>query len=265
MRLLLTPAAQRERRWGTVRGVTLTVATLAVAVLVVILALVVALGPGPAVVRVPQVTGQSLAAAEEILSRAGLEGHQSAEVFDENTGPGVVVRQRPEADMAVKEGRVVDLAVSRGPKIMAVPTVVGQPLAAAQEQLTSAYLRVGRVRTVPSERPAELVLQQDPAAEAKVERDREVALVVSGGSSYGAWETGAQTYVFRHLSLVVPQGPSLQRVEVKLETGGEEESVYDVLQRPGDVVNLDLYGRQGAQVKVYLEEKQVSSETLKKP
>jgi hypothetical protein len=54
----------------------------------------------------------------------------------------------------------------------------------------------------------------------------------------------------------------MRRVRVIL-AGDTEETVYEQLHRPGDKVSLDLHGKRGTQVKVYLDEKKVFEQELR--
>lgn len=262
-KLKLTPEARRERFWRFTRGLASTVATAALAVLVVIATLLIVLGRGPEPVQVPSVKGSTVEDAQRVLESVGLEGQEVSRIYHDRVALGLVISQRPQAGKYVKQGRMIELAVSRGPKSVPVPRVVGKTLSQAENLLGQKYLRVGRVRRQASSEPFDTVMEQDPAAGAKVGRDAEINLVVSGGSQYGTWKSpGGQTWVFRTLHLVVPAGPSLQRVKVVLETRGREQVIFNEIQRPGDGVSLQIHGERRAKVKVFVEEKKVFDQRL---
>lgn len=262
-RLRLTSDARRARRWSLGLGLASSLAIITLAALGLVLGLVAALGNGPEPVGVPDVEGKTLEEAESLLNGVGLRGQQIDQVFSDDLPAGAVISQRPYAGKWVKQGRVVDLTVSRGPKSVEVPRLVGKRFAEAEKLLREAYLQVGQVRREPSEQSAETVLEQSPAAGRTTDRDTAVDLRVSGGPDYGIWKgPGEEEWRFRKLTLVIPAGPSLQRVRVVLESGGEDEALYDEMRRPGDKVTLDLRGKRGAKVKVYLEEKRVFTQNL---
>jgi serine/threonine-protein kinase len=163
----------------------------------------------------------------------------------------------------VRVGRLVDLLVSNGPKSVTVPDLVGKNVTDAQELLRQSYLQPGEVKRQASDKAADTVLDQRPAANTIVDRDKPVDLQVSGGPDFGVWKDAqGQEWVFQKLTIVVPAGPSLQRVRVALETDGEDENLYDEMHRPGDTVTLEVRGKRGAKVKVYIEEQRIFSQKL---
>ena len=263
-KLRLTPEARRERLRGWWRGVALTVVVLALIVVALMTGLIVALGQGPAEVIVPKVVGQTHEQALDTLHAVGLEGKQMAEIHSDSIEVGVVVRQRPDPQMLVKQGRLVELTISRGPKSVKVPSLVGKSVSEAQDFIEKSYLKVGKISRVASGDPIDTVLLQTPSAGQVVSRDSEVRLQVSGGENYGAWTTpGGRRWVFKNLKVVVPVGKELQSLRVVLDDGDEEETVLDELRRPGEVVTLDIRGRRGTQVKIHLEEKKVFQQELR--
>lgn len=245
------------------RGLASTMATAALAVLVVIATLLIVLGRGPEPVKVPAVRDKSVAEARRVLESAGLQGQEVFRLYDDRVAAGLVISQRPYAGKYVKQGRMIELVVSQGPKSVPVPRVVGKTLSQAESLIGQKYLRVGKVRRQASSEPFDTVIAQEPLAGGKVSRNAEIDLVVSGGTQFGTWRSpGGQTWIFRTLNLVVPAGPSLQRVKVVLATGGQEKVVFDELQRPGDKLSLQIRGKRRAQVKVFVEEKQVFEQRL---
>jgi len=262
-KLRLTAEARRARRWSILLGLASSLAIVAVSLLALLIGTVLALGRGPLPVTVPDVQGRTLEEAKRVLESAGLQTMVVAEVFDEKATPGSVVRQRPYAGKYVKQGRMVELVLSKGPKSVKVPALVGKTLEEAQTLLSQAYLQVGNIRREPSAKPADTVLEQRPAAQQIVDRGTAVDLRVSGGESYGSWKApSGEEWVFQRLDLIVPAGPSLQRVRVVLEQDGEDEVIYDEMRRPGEKVSLDIRGRRSAKVKVYLEENRVFTQRL---
>jgi hypothetical protein len=82
----------------------------------------------------------------------------------------------------VPAGSAINLVVSSGLPVVAVPNVVGQSQSAATDTLTLAGLVVGNVSSSPSTSvPAGLVMAQTPAASSLVPFGSVVALVISSG------------------------------------------------------------------------------------
>ncbi len=117
-------------------------------------------------VIVPNVVGISLVEAERRLEAFRLAGRVVGEQYHEEAPPGHVLRQRPEAGVFVREGRVIELWISKGRELVEeVPNVVGLPIREARVVLLQAGLTVGQELSVHSEEiPADHVVSQRPAA-----------------------------------------------------------------------------------------------------
>jgi serine/threonine-protein kinase len=97
------------------------------------------------VTSVPEVRGLTLAAAQARLrERALMMDREGGERYDDEVPAGHVLRQSPEGGDLVKRGSKVELAVSLGPQVVAVPDLAGAALPAAQVTLAAAGLTVGR-------------------------------------------------------------------------------------------------------------------------
>jgi beta-lactam-binding protein with PASTA domain/tRNA A-37 threonylcarbamoyl transferase component Bud32 len=134
----------------------------------------------PAEVRVPEVIGLRESQARDELEEAGL----TAEVERRNSRDpkGTVIDQDPAADERVEEGSTVQLVVSRGPRQVTVPSLIELPQEDAEAALRDANLQLGDVTEEPSDEFDEgVVIDQDPAAEERVDIRSEVDIVVSTG------------------------------------------------------------------------------------
>jgi serine/threonine-protein kinase len=129
---------------------------------------------------VPDVTGLPLPAAREKIETLGLKAREAGKVFEAKHPEGAVVSQRPEGGRRVKAGRVVNLMVSSGKRKVPVPSLVGRPLAQADEILSAAELRVGDIRFEQNNNPAEgTILAQEPLAGEETAAGDPVDLLVS--------------------------------------------------------------------------------------
>jgi eukaryotic-like serine/threonine-protein kinase len=133
---------------------------------------------GPASVRVPDVTGESLQAAEATLINFELAvGTVTQRVSSQP--PGTVLSQSPATGTSVHAGDKVNLTVARAPKEVAVPDVEGQREASAVATLEKAGFASTTVFEAVSE-PAKagVVLKQSPAAGAKARKGATVTIDV---------------------------------------------------------------------------------------
>lgn len=133
----------------------------------------------------PELFGLDEEEAAALLADQGLRLAWSDEGdrFDEEVPPGHVLLQKPRAGTLVKRGHTVTVVLSRGPRLIEVPTVTGEALQAAQITLVAAGLRLGRTLNVYGRGPSGTVVAQQPAGGARVERDAPIDLFLSLESS----------------------------------------------------------------------------------
>lgn len=87
-------------------------------------------GPGPGGnVRIPEVTGKSVSQARQLLEAQGLHAaSKTGTRFDAVVAKGQVSVTKPAAEREVQKGTSVQLVVSNGPRMIALPAIVGQPI-----------------------------------------------------------------------------------------------------------------------------------------
>lgn len=144
--------------------------------------LVVSAGPAPATVEVPDVVGLAQTAAQTSITDAGLVVGTVSTSNSDTVAAGNVISQTPAATTSVAPGSAVDLVVSTGPALIAVPGVTGLTQADAETAITNAGLTVGTVTTASSNTVAAgSVISQTPAGGTEVTTGSSVDLVVSSG------------------------------------------------------------------------------------
>jgi eukaryotic-like serine/threonine-protein kinase len=140
---------------------------------------VVLVSSGPAPVKVPDVTGQSLSAAEATLTNAGLLVGNVTKRASATQAPGTVLSQSPATGRSVKSESKVDLVVAQAPKETAVPNVVGESQALAAVALGQAGFKPKSVPGPTTEASAVgMVLSQSPAAGAQAVKGAVVTITV---------------------------------------------------------------------------------------
>ena len=129
-------------------------------------------------VTIPSVVGQTVEDAVAELTQAGLD----AQVVEVNSDKdeGSVTAQSPAAGTTVVEGTQVRINVSKGPRPVTVPNVIGLPYDQAASELQSAGFGVARI-DVDSELAAGIVVDQDPNGGAESSKGSTVTLSVSKG------------------------------------------------------------------------------------
>ncbi len=129
-------------------------------------------------VTVPSVINEPLADAVAELTSAGLDA-RVVEVDSDRT-PGTVTGQQPSAGTVVVEGTQVRINVSRGPRPVPVPNVIGFPYDQAAAELQRAGFAVARVE-VDSDLSKGIVVGQDPDGNSTSAEGSTVTLSVSRG------------------------------------------------------------------------------------
>jgi eukaryotic-like serine/threonine-protein kinase len=134
---------------------------------------------GPAPVRVPDLVGESLSAAEATLTNAELALGTVTRRVSATQQPGTVLSQAPATGSSVHAGDKVNLVVAQAPRETPVPNVVGQNEATAAAALGKAGFAPKTTGEAVSE-PAQvgIVLKQSPAAGTNARKGATVTLTV---------------------------------------------------------------------------------------
>jgi len=118
---------------------------------------------GPAPVRVPDVVGQTLEAAEATLTNAELAVGTVTKRVSSTQAPGTVLAQAPASGASAHAGNKINLTVAQAPKEVAVPNVVGAAQAAATAALKHAGFKVTtQPHTTTEQSQVGVVLEQSP-------------------------------------------------------------------------------------------------------
>ncbi len=134
-------------------------------------------------VTIPSVVGQTDDDAVAELTRAGL----NVQVVEVNSDRdvGTVTAQNPGAGTVVVEGTQVRINVSRGPKPVTVPNVVGLPYDQAASELQRNGFSVSRIDEE-SDQAAGIVTRQTPSGGSEGSKGSTVTVTVSKGPSTSA-------------------------------------------------------------------------------
>jgi beta-lactam-binding protein with PASTA domain len=172
---------------------------------------------GPAPVVVPNVVGDTQAAATTAITGAGLVLGTVTTQNSSTVASGDVISESPVAGTSVSTGAAVNLVVSTGAAQVAVPNVVGDTQAAATSAIIAAGLAVGTVSTASSSTVASgNVISESPSAGTSVNSGSAVNLVVSTGPA----QTPSYTLIANPSSLTIKSGSSASTVITLTPTGG---------------------------------------------
>jgi beta-lactam-binding protein with PASTA domain len=136
---------------------------------------------------VPNVVGQSQAAAEAAITAAGCKVGKVKQKKSTTVPAGDVISTSPKAGKKVNGNRKVNLTVSSGAAASCtVPNVVGQSQSAAEAAIQAAGCTVGKVKQKASSTVAKgNVISTSPKAGKKVKAGAKVNLTVSSGPKSG--------------------------------------------------------------------------------
>jgi eukaryotic-like serine/threonine-protein kinase len=134
---------------------------------------------GPGTVLVPTVRNLPQAQAIDELEERGLRANVDR-LSSEEIREGVAMRTVPGAGTEVERGERIQLFISSGPELFAVPAVIGLSQASAEAQITGVGM-VPAVQEQESEAPEGEVIAQDPGAGAQLRRGSTVTITVSTG------------------------------------------------------------------------------------
>jgi serine/threonine-protein kinase len=138
--------------------------------------IIVSSGPGEA--TIPFVRGSPRATAERRLKAAGFKVDVRRE-FNEEVPANRVIETSPSERSRLERGSTVTLVVSRGPRKVEVPDVVGRSRDEAERLLESRGLQVSFIEREDETRDPGTVLAMTPGAGAEVEKGATVTLTVA--------------------------------------------------------------------------------------
>lgn len=137
-------------------------------------------GPG-ALVAVPDVSSRSVSAAQALLTQAGLSS-SAEQSYSDSVAEGLVITSDPQASTTVRPWEEIQLLVSLGPELFAIPEVAGLAEATAAATLVAAGFEVGEVTPQFSDTVSDgVVIATTPAAGEDVPAATPVSLTVSQG------------------------------------------------------------------------------------
>ena len=129
----------------------------------------------------PDVVGAMQDVAESTLNNQGLHLTITIqEVFDQELA-GRVLSTIPVKGDPLTTGDVITLVVSKGPELGTMPNVVGWDRNQAVRYLIDAGFKTPEIKSVPSDKPKDTVIEQSHLADTSIELSSQIVLTVSSG------------------------------------------------------------------------------------
>ena len=157
---------------------------------------------GPTIGVVPNVIGQSEAAATGLITGASLLVGSITRINHPSVPEGAVIFQNPGPGSTVPVGSAVSLTISLGPTMVTVPNVVGDTRSVATSKVVGASLGYELTYAPDPVVPVHTILSQSPAGGTSVPLGSSVNLVASSGPTaavvpnvVGQQRTAAETAI----------------------------------------------------------------------
>lgn len=213
------PKPKKKRRLRTRYKVLLSAVVLVIAALVALVYL------SPSNVKIPDVTGKTVAQARSAIEAAGLKVGKEKDEYSDSAKKDSVIRTNPQAGTQRREGSTVDLIVSKGPKTFTMEDYSGQKKADAINSLVQKYkvskglIKIEEVES--SDYAAGTVVSQTPAAGSTYDltsKNRITLKVAKTVSSVTMPSYIGSTYEFAYNNLTEVIGVQGANVEKRIVT-----------------------------------------------
>ncbi len=222
---------------------------------------------GPEMLEVPDVRRRSLEEARFRIEQARLTIGELREAYDRTVPSGFILAQDPAPGASVESGAPVNLTVSKGHQIIALPDLVGRSLDDARAMLTELGVTLRSVNRVPREDvPPGQVVAMTPPAGTQIRHGDAVGVTIAVrqgaiGSpppqpivtSTPPVPQSASDRRRATVRLVVPAGPPRQTVKIVVIDQQGVHIVYQGMHGPGENLDRQVTGQGYTIVQVYID------------
>ena len=207
----------------------------------------------PSEVKIPALVGKTVAQAQVIAGNKGVELTIRSEQFNEDYPDNTIYYMNPAPGRSIKEGKSVDVWVSKGSRYAGTPNVSKLSLDDAKDKISAVGLNVGEVSQEYSDSvPAGNVISQTPAPGTRQDRGQPVNVVFSLGAKPSDVIDGEQPEQDTQnaskeprsfdVTFLVPEGAENQRVQIAVVDDYGESIAYSDTLHPGDKVKQTVQG-----------------------
>ncbi|GAB1817349.1 Stk1 family PASTA domain-containing Ser/Thr kinase [Herbidospora sp. RD11066] len=186
---------------------------------------------GPEMVGVPKTEGMTEADARVAMSEAGLNVSRIRRTPSDTIGRGLVIRTDPVVGKKVEKGSNVILAISMG---LLLPDVVNLPRDQAEALMRENGFDPSCINEVVDDQQASLVIAQEPAAGAEVDKGARVCLTVSRGPDTGfkwPWEQDPSVAAPDFVNVPDVRFKNVEEGKRELEAAGFKVQVHKLFSR----------------------------------
>lgn len=237
------PKTKKKRRLRTRYKVLLSAVVLVIAALVALVYL------SPSNVKIPDVTGKTVAQARSAIETAGLKVGKEKDEYSDSVKKDSVIRTNPEAGTQRRDGSTVDLIVSKGTKTFIMEDYKGQKRADAINNLVQKYkVSKGLIKTEEvesSEYAAGTVVGQTPAAGSTYDLTSKARITLKVAKSVSSvvmpsYIGSTYEFAYNNLTQVLGiQGANIEKRTVPTAPAGTQANTI-IKQTPAANQSLDL-------------------------
>ena len=219
---------------------------------------------GKSEIEIPDVVSLSLDLAKQKLDEKEIT-YTVIEEASESIPEGYVIRTDPSAGRSISASKIVDIYVSRGPdvKTTTIPYLVGKTLDYAKAEATRLNFKITS-KFEESTKTENTILEQSVPAGSSIEEGAEVILTVAKKSTQPQQQTQNKQTVYINLTNK-GSGDTPFLVEVSTSsTYNGNQKIYSGTHKASDgEISVDVYGYGETMLKVYIDGKLDSQQTLK--
>ncbi len=186
-------------------------------------------------VSVPDYTNRSVNAAQQDIAALGLVP-KITETTSESVAANRVIRQTPAAGTKLARNAEVDLVVSSGAPLVAVPSILGYTGADAQRELATVKLRVRLIGRFGNE-PKDAVVAVSPAPGQQLREGSLVTLTVSKGLAPADVPSVVSMSVDDARAALKKLGLTLNIVDKQVSDTIPEDTIMSQAQAPNSLVD----------------------------
>ena len=133
-------------------------------------------------IMVPDLRGQDLYKAFELLSEKALYLKKIGEEYDDDIPSGSIISQQPSPGTVVKKGKIVKVRLSSGGRVVFVPNLIGKTLRQAEIILHQSGLVIGEETwTYSNTVKKHCIVTHDPLPDEVIPKGGMVNLIISQG------------------------------------------------------------------------------------
>lgn len=208
-------------------------------------------------VAVPDIVGMDYKQADDELKKNNLIMKVDWEYNDE-FDKDQIIAQDPGKGRKVKEGKEIEVRVSKGAKLITVPNVIGIDIKDAIKRLSDEKLNMGdRDNKYNDEKPEGLVISQSPSKGSSVKSGTSVNLVVSKGKKSAeivmpdltGLTVDKARKVLEDKKLVMGEEKRQESTEFLKDQIVQQDSAADKVVEEGTVINVVVSNGPGPQTK----------------